>query len=143
MPDRVISQRLGYAGLLPFYGLISGSLFCTDWEKSISTQGFIIYSLAILCFLAGALWGMAQKENEAIWSKLVVSNGLVLFAVGAVLTAQVAMASLLLMFAYMALWWFERRAFNSEVWYVSLRSRLTIGVTVAHIIFLAGQLSQA
>ena len=93
----LISQLLGYAGLIPFFGFCLGFSSLEDWPRSLSIQGFVIYSLAIFAFLAGALWGQVQAvqaaDGESAVSTLIVSNGLVLFGVAAILTAQAMMAA--------------------------------------------------
>ena len=73
----VTSQWLGYLGLIPFLGFCAGFYWLEDWPRSVSVQGFVIYSLAIFCFLAGALWGQAQRSDEALSvPTLLISNGL-------------------------------------------------------------------
>ena len=113
MSSRLISQLLGYAGLIPFFGFCLGFSSLEDWPRSLSIQGFVIYSLAIFAFLAGALWGQVQAvqaaDGESAVSTLIVSNGLVLFGVAAILTAQAMMAAVFLMLGYIALLWYETR----------------------------------
>jgi len=137
--SRLISQLLGYAGLLPFFGFCLGFSSLEDWPRSLSIQGFVIYSLAIFAFLAGALWGQVQAvqaaDAESAVSTLIVSNGLVLFGVAAILTAQAMMAAVFLMLGYIALLWYETRVSTLETWYRLMRRRLTLGVVFAHIIF--------
>jgi len=86
-------QTLGYAGLLPFYGFLAGFALLDDYPRALSVQGFLIYSLAILSFLGGTLWGFARTlpDGEQV-ARLVVSNGVVLFAVCCLLTAQTTIA---------------------------------------------------
>ena len=82
MSSRITTQLLGYSGLLPFFGFCIGFSVMEDWPRSLSIQGFVIYSLAIFAFLAGALWGQEQRvESASSVSTLVVSNGLVLFGI--------------------------------------------------------------
>ena len=139
MSSRLISQLLGYAGLIPFFGFCLGFSSLEDWPRSLSIQGFVIYSLAIFAFLAGALWGQVQAveavEGESAVSTLIVSNGLVLFGVAAILTAQAMMAAVFLMLGYIALLWYETRVSALDTWYRLMRRRLTLGVVLAHIIF--------
>ena len=89
--------------------------------------------------MAGALWGQVQAveavEGESAVSTLIVSNGLVLFGVAAILTAQAMMAAIFLMLGYIALLWYETRVSTLETWYRLMRRRLTLGVVLAHIIF--------
>lgn len=136
MSSRLISQLLGYAGLLPFFGFCLGFSALEDWPRSLSIQGFLIYSLAIFSFLAGALWGQVQAmEAEGAVSTLIVSNGLALFGVAAILTAQAMMAAVFLMLGYIALLWYETRVSSRDYWYQQMRRRLTFGVVFAHITF--------
>lgn len=144
MQARLTARSLGFAGLLPFYLFLAGFWWLEDYLRSVSIQGFVIYSLAILCFLAGALWGMARHRPPGDQpALLIVSNGLVVFAVAAVLTAQALLASILLMLSFLALLWFERSLGERTGWYAAMRAQLTAGVVVAHLGFIAGQLAGA
>ena len=126
MRDQLVTERLGYAGLIPFYGAVLGFAVFTDYPQSLSVQAFIVYSLAILCFLSGALWGQAGHAagKEQILRRI-VSNGIVLYAVAAVL----------LMLGFVCLLWYEHRLGDMALWYGRLRFRLTLGVVIAHIIY--------
>lgn len=136
MSGRLVTQVLGYLGLIPFVAFCLGFSLLEDWPRSLSIQGFIIYSLAIFSFLAGALWGQAQRtDGSAMLSALVVSNGLVLFGVSALLTAQAMMAAVFLMLGFIALLWYEVKTTLLEGWYQTMRKRLTVGVVVAHVVF--------
>ena len=66
---------------------------------------------------------------------LVISNGIVVFAVASVLTAQVVLAVLLLTLGYLALLWYERRTQPIRNWYSAMRARLTLGVVFAHLLY--------
>ena len=136
MQNRPVMLTLGYAGLLPFYAFLLGAWQLRDWPAAISVQGFVIYSLAILCFLAGTLWGRVQTVERPSISRLLVSNGLVLFAVAAVLTAKAWLASVALMTAYLGLLWYELGAETLPTWYQLMRRNLTLGVVAAHGFFL-------
>ena len=103
MQNRIMMLSLGYAGLLPFYGFLAGIWWLEGWPAAVSVQGFVIYSLGILCFLSGTLWGRVQSLEEPFAARLLISNGLVLFAVAAVLTAQAWLAAVALMVGYLAL----------------------------------------
>ena len=132
------AQTLGFAGLIPFYGALLAFVMFEDYPRSLAIQGFLVYSLAILCFLAGALWGYARcRPAREQGQRLLVSNGIVLFAVASMLTAQFALAALLLMLGYLALLWFERNVDGSHTWYARMRWQLTLGVIVAHGLYIA------
>ena len=66
MQNRTVMLGLGYAGLLPFYGFLAGAWLLSDWPGAVSVQGFVIYSLGILCFLGGTLWGRVQTVEEPV-----------------------------------------------------------------------------
>ena len=73
-PKNIINW-LGYLGLIPFFVLSSGCWFLSGWLRERVSDGFLLYSLGILCFLAGTLWGTAQSlpESARPW-RLIVSN---------------------------------------------------------------------
>ena len=137
MQNQVVIFALGYLGLTPFYLFLFGTTQLREWQAAISKQGFIIYSLAILCFLAGTLWGRAQARSDADTFRFVISNLLVLFSVAAVLVAQLWLSALLLMLGYLALFWYESNSEVLPIWYRRLRLHLTAGVVLAHSLFCA------
>ena len=76
-------------------------------------------------------------------ARLLISNGVVLFAVAAVLTAKAWLAAVALMGGYLALVWHERGAENLPIWYAAMRRNLTLGVVLAHGLFFAHQSLQS
>ena len=135
MQNRPVMLMLGYAGLLPFYAFLLGAWQLRDWPAAISVQGFVIYSWRFFAFWP-ARCGAVQTVDQPSISRLLVSNGLVLFAVAAVLTAKAWLASVALMTAYLALLWYERGAETLPAWYQLMRRNLTLGVVAAHGLFL-------
>jgi len=53
-----LTQKLGYAGLLPFIGFAALGYLEGDWALS----SFIVYSALILSFMAGGSWGALQAH---------------------------------------------------------------------------------
>lgn len=136
MHARLTASALGYAGLIPFYAFLLGFALLEDYPRSLSIQGFLLYSLAILSFLGGALWGQARTVDPAEQPfRLIVSNGIVIFAVACLLTAQTTLAASLMLLGYLTLLWFERNVDGTEGWYPQLRFRLTAGVALAHVLY--------
>ena len=76
-------------------------------------------------------------------ARLLISNGVVLFAVAAVLTAKTWLAAVALMGGYLALLWYERGVESLPGWYAVMRRNLTLGVVSAHGLFFAQQSLQA
>ncbi|MDP4650376.1 MAG: DUF3429 domain-containing protein [Haliea sp.] len=134
-----VATSLGYAGLAPFAASAVGVWLLQDYPRALSQQGFIVYSLAILCFLAGSLWATAmQRSGPDRLLRLLVSNGIVIFAVLSVLTAQAVIAAVLLALAYLAMLWYERGSTAQRGWYSRMRVQLTVLVVALHIAYIAG-----
>jgi hypothetical protein len=93
--------------------------------------------------LGGTIWGRVQSIEEPLTARLLISNGVVLFAVAAVLTAKVWLAAVALMGGYLALLWYERGAEILPAWYGAMRRNLTLGVVLAHGLFFAQQSLQS
>lgn len=142
MSSTSVARMLGFAGLLPFYGFLLGYGLLEDWPRALSKQGFVIYSLAILAFLAGTQWRPHATGRGQV-ARLLVSNGLVVYAVVAVLTAQVFLAACLLLLGYLALLWYERHMDGTSGWYPTLRWQLTLLVAIAHAVFAVMQIAGA
>jgi hypothetical protein len=68
---------LGRAGLLPYLGL-PAALYLDPHHQSFWAQSLATYTLAIICFLVGAWWGLALIRRSPL--ALVLSNALVLAA---------------------------------------------------------------
>ncbi|MEZ9439150.1 DUF3429 domain-containing protein [Vibrio atlanticus] len=133
--------KLGYMGLIPFlFGLL---LSLTD-SQFFSLSGetlFITYSVVILSFLSGILWGngIENFESQSSNKALILSNVIVLAAWLAVLLGeqQEFLTSLILILGYIAVWRAERsmREENQSEGpdgYFDMRTRLTSSVVLMH-----------
>ena len=85
-----VTYGLGSLGLLPF---IAGLILSATQHDIIGISGnaiFVTYSLAILCFLAGAVWGQGLKVpfSHAHQRILIITNILVVIGWTAFLTSQ-------------------------------------------------------
>ncbi|MEM8941114.1 MAG: DUF3429 domain-containing protein [Pseudomonadota bacterium] len=139
MQPGALMQVLGAAGLVPFIACALGVFVLDDLLHALAERAFLVYSAAILCFLAGTLWGTSLPEpREGERATILVSNGVVLFVVFAVLTAQPVLAAGLLMLGHLAQLWFERQRLDHSAWYTTLRTRLTLTAVVAHLAFIGG-----
>jgi hypothetical protein len=80
-----VVTMLGYAGLIPFVGtallVVSNSPYA-----SLSAELVGSYALAIICFLFGSWWGMAQSSG--VRTTLLLSNALLLLALAVYLFAR-------------------------------------------------------
>ncbi|MFK8043265.1 DUF3429 domain-containing protein [Congregibacter sp.] len=134
-----LMQALGLAGLFPFIGAALGVMFLDDLLLALSQRTFLLYSTAILCFLGGTLWGETLPEpTVGQGAAILISNGIVLFAVLAMLTAQPLIAAVMLMLGHLALLWYERQLPDRVVWYTRMRSWLTLVAVITHVMFCIG-----
>ena len=133
--------KLGYMGLIPFlFGLL---LSLTD-SQFFSLSGetlFITYSVVILSFLSGILWGngIENFESQSSNKALILSNVIVLAAWLTVLLGeqQEFLTTLILILGYIAVWRTERsmREENQSEGpdgYFDMRTRLTSSVVLMH-----------
>ncbi|SBT13467.1 DUF3429 domain-containing protein [Vibrio celticus] len=133
--------KLGYMGLIPFlFGLL---LSLTD-SQFFSLSGetlFITYSVVILSFLSGILWGngIENFESQSSNKALILSNVIVLAAWLAVLLGeqQEFLTTVILILGYIAVWRAERsmREENQSEGpdgYFDMRTRLTSSVVLMH-----------
>lgn len=133
--------KLGYMGLIPFlFGLL---LSLTD-SQFLGLSGetlFITYSVVILSFLSGILWGngIENFESQSSNKALILSNVIVLVAWLAVLLGEQKefLTTLILIIGYITVWRAERsmREENQSEGpdgYFDMRTRLTSSVVLMH-----------
>ena len=133
--------KLGYMGLIPFlFGLL---LSLTD-SQFLGLSGetlFITYSVVILSFLSGILWGngIENFESQSSSKVLILSNMIVLIAWVAVLLGEQKefLTTLILIIGYITVWRAEKsmREENQSEGpdgYFDMRTRLTSSVTLMH-----------
>ena len=139
---RDIINWLGYLGLIPFFVLSTGCWFFSSALRELAGDGFILYSLGILCFLAGTLWGTAQflPESSRPW-RLVVSNIFTVLAFVSVWLVNILEASFFLMISYFCIYQYEASKQHSRGWYIKLRAKLTFGVLISHFSFIGSLIS--
>ena len=131
------------SGLVPFFAAALGIWVFDDLLQALAQRTFLVYSSAILCFLAGTLWGENLPGLEGgDGAAILISNGVVLFVVFAVLTAQPVLAAGLLMLGHLAQLWYERQL-SRPAWYRTLRSRLTFAAVFSHLVFIVGMMRLA
>ncbi len=87
--SRVINS-LGYAGLLPFLAVVWAAYADLSFGAWSASHLFLSYSVIILSFLAGALWGKARELEESNVNRflLISSNVFALMAWLAVLLGR-------------------------------------------------------
>jgi hypothetical protein len=81
---QLVTRLLGVAGLVPF--VLAALLVASGSELAVASSQFAAgYALAIICFLAGSWWGMAQASG--LRATLILSNLYLLLALALYLFA--------------------------------------------------------
>lgn len=132
MKSLSLSERLGYAGLIPFVSI--------GLAVGIGIEGaaelFKLYSVLILAFMAGGCWGVEQANPEKI------DNTLLALSIGAFLWGTIAyflpinVAVLMLSVGFVLLLWIEANPLFKtayEASYKKLRLILTSVVLAMHV----------
>jgi hypothetical protein len=140
--------QLGYLGLLPFIAGTGMMATNMSFLGLTGSQIFISYSVIILSFLSGVLWGRGLSENSNGATKsvpnraaLVASNMFALLVWGLLLQSSQSthLVIVLLALGFGALWLCERRickdtSANSIEGYPIMRRNLTVSVVALHAI---------
>ena len=128
--QRVVTS-LGFFGIAPF-------LIALIWpDQDIGEKAFQIYSLAILCFMAGSWWATSLIVGRLVTEKLVLlllSNTFVLLSIGVVLF-EVTGAFVVLGVFYGVLLFGESRfaTFSRQpIYYRRMRTVVTSIVMILH-----------
>ena len=136
-----VTYGLGSLGLIPF---VAGLILSARQHDIIGISGeaiFTTYSLAILCFLAGAIWGQVLKVpfSQAHQRNLIITNILVVIGWTAFLTSQkfyvLSVTVLTLGFAgvfFLEFYLFKLSTTRQDRQYARLRVVLTSVVIAAH-----------
>ena len=133
--NKRLSHLLGFAGLLPFFLLMLGTIIAdTDWIAYF-IRGQLAYGMVILSFLGGLHWGaamicaelsMADTKKALLWG---VTPSLIAWS--ATLFGGFGFA--VLMAGFIAAWLMDKRLYSRygmPDWLISLRLRLTITVVL-------------
>ena len=144
-----VRNSLGYAGLAPFLGLSVVMLWPDNPYFSSSFIAFISYSIVILCFLCGSLWGQALHHASLPKTSIFLfSNGMTLlawFSLVLIWSQQPSLAVGLLAINYLIVLFFEKifiwKNLSSDSLvqqrrYWRLRWHLTQVVVVCHLLVL-------
>ncbi|MDN3611362.1 DUF3429 domain-containing protein [Vibrio ostreicida] len=140
-PSINIMQSLGYLGLLPFMASVVLILVEMTVLGLTGMTLFTAYSVVILSFLSGVLWGngIDHSRHTLCRNALILSNLFTLLAWAAFLVSksQPMTALVLLSLGYLMVWVAELALRESEhedkpEGYQRLRAQLTFGVIVLH-----------
>lgn len=132
-----LSEKLGYAGLVPFVVGAIATIFGVEGADEL----FKLYSVLILAFMAGGCWGIEQAHPEQI-NEIPVELSVGVFIWG-ILAYFLPTNIAVLMFSvgFWLLLWTESNPIFKDTYtksYKRMRNVLTTVVTVLHImVFIA------
>lgn len=133
--SRPLTKVLTYAGALPFLLLLLPGLPVLDQATRLSA--FLAYGAVIAGFMAGALWGLVQREEEPPVVPVIVSNILALAAWISLLIMPGQVALAMQFCAFLGLLAVDRQLAGrglEQDWYWQLRLRITGIVCLAYAI---------
>lgn len=134
-------QALGAAGLLPFLACAVLVWLPSPALRELGLRVFPLYSLVILCFLGGTLWGTARELTEPVKSRrLLASNALVVILLVCYLFMPLLSALPVLLVAHISLLCLEHRQGLRAGWYWRLRCALTAVASLTHLVVIAALL---
>lgn len=129
---------LGYGGLLPFVAAAVGTWLPVSWAPA-AAFGFMTYSAAMLAFLGGLQWGIALPAGADRDSERLVAGALPVVVAALAVPLGVRWGAVLLLagFVLFLTWDRSRNRTRMPSWYIPLRNRLTAGVALCHLAFIA------
>lgn len=146
--SKKVMLQLGYLGLIPFISGVAMMVTNVSFWGLSGSQIFVSYSVIILSFLSGVLWGRGLTDNksneeQAVPNKmaLIISNVFALLVWGLLLQSSQSTHLVigLLAIGFGALWFCERRIYNdasadTDQGYPTMRRNLTASVVALHLI---------
>jgi len=127
------ARLLGFAGLVPFVSAAGALFFGPAGLEALAMRSLLAYGAIILSFMGAVHWGLAMastREDAVAQLSLSVLPGLLGWVA---LLLPPTPACLLLLVAFIALYWFDLRAAPRGAvpdWYPALRLPLTLGVVL-------------
>jgi|GEM_PF-2020816 len=133
--EKKVMAVLGYAGLIPFVLCVLAAFFELTFLDLQPGIVFCTYSVVIVTFLSGTIWGKSLYCDDNKLFYLLSSNLFTLIAWVCLLTAHLLIALLVLALCFVALLFIEARQPNvMGRYYIVMRISLTSIVVVLHIL---------
>jgi len=137
----VWAKRLAYLGLIPFVVCVASLWLSSNPMVQLEARTiFLFYSVVILSFMAGTLWGalipLVERTPQAIMT-MVLIVGVVISAWCALLLDLVT-ATIILFIGYVLILAYERQLAVGEQfpdWYHRSRKQLTMFVLGLHVLY--------
>ncbi len=131
-----VTRLLTFAGAAPFY--IASIILLLGVSPDWATRAFLAYGVVIASFMAGALWGMTQKDQHPSISLLVISNVVALAIWAAALLSDTTVSLSVQFAAFITLLVADTVLLRDQPdlsWYLKLRQQITLLVALAYVVF--------
>jgi glutaredoxin len=140
--DNPWAYRLGYAGLVPFFGLALLSLLGTEPQSEWGRQALLAYGAVILSFVGALHWarGLDAGNSVAAARTLIISVLPALLGWMALLLPT-STGLIVLACGFGALYMYDRQAWHLWPWFLSLRMHLTAGAISSLLLVWVGVLT--
>lgn len=134
-----LPQLLGFSGLLPMLGVLTGILVWPQYSAQLEYVA-LIYVGSIFAFLGGIQWGLALRPEDSATTNNNFSRRLLVGVLPSLLTVIALLipfnfGCLMLIFGLWLLFAFERywgdTATTLPGWYLPLRRNLTLLLSVS------------
>lgn len=135
--EKRVMSYLAYSGLTPFVIGLGLHFWGTVFFGFTGPEIFTTYSVVILSFLCGILWGRSLHADENKLLYLIFSNVFALCAWAALLNNNVTVSLITLFFSYILVFLIEmRQPANVDKHYIYMRAMLTVMVSLLHLVML-------
>lgn len=136
-----LTQWLTFTGALPFIGALALNVLGWNFETLNPFWLFHTYSVIILTFIAGSLWGQASHfKSSKHQYLLLISNIWALLAwLGLVLTIYLGWVAILInLIGYAHIFWSEQRFLVAQapINYYRLRRQISVIVIALHFLMI-------
>lgn len=133
--EKKVMAALGYAGIIPFALCVLAAFFNINFLDLKPGIVFCTYSVVIVTFLSGTIWGKSLYCDDNKLFYLLSSNIFTLIAWVCLLMAHLLIALLVLSLSFIALLLIEARQPNvMGKYYLIMRISLTSIVVFLHIV---------
>ncbi len=133
--EKKVMAGLGYAGVIPFVLCVLAAFFDVSFLDLKPSIVFCTYSVVIVTFLSGTIWGKSLYCDDNKLFYLLSSNIFTLIAWVCLLTVHILVALLVLSLSFVALLFIETRQPNvMGKYYLIMRISLTSIVVFLHVL---------
>ena len=131
-----IVNILGYLGLIPFFFSIILIYFFSSRYNDLFINSFIYYLTIIISFIGATYWGLSMKEKKKIVVIFSVIPSILSWVILSFIKSDFLKLLIFLFLLNLILFieFFLKRILNLAEWYISLRVKLNIILSICIIL---------